>query len=143
MPGVCADGLKAAYRAQALRHHPDRNLSDRDGAKRAFKELNGTFAQLTRGFEQARRQSRKAAEEIYCSVYPYDVFGVRKLQMEGTLKHLVRAATMRFRRFDSDVVRLPCGPDHDQKRCHTRRGLYIMETPCPWLRVVYRMLCAT
>ena len=42
-----ADQLKAAYRQKALECHPDRNLDDREGAERRFKEVSEVRASCT------------------------------------------------------------------------------------------------
>ena len=41
--------IKAAYRKLAMRHHPDRNPGDREGAERRFKEVSEAYARLSGG----------------------------------------------------------------------------------------------
>ena len=100
-PGVSEDKLKAAFREQALRHHPDRNPDDPEAAEKAFKAVNEAYARISSKLEQRRGPSASRGdpwdpwEGEYGLAFPslfYEVFGVRKLYLEGTFEHVLRAA---------------------------------------------------
>ena len=108
MPGTSDNGLKAAYREQALRHHPDRNPGCSQ-AERSFKEVNDAYARLTAGGREGQIRRQAAADDLYAVSYPsmfYDLFGVRKMQMEGTVDHVMRAVSVRIRGPDLGMSRL-------------------------------------
>eukprot|EP00966_Prymnesium_polylepis_P129230 2988925-Prymnesium_polylepis.1 len=85
--GVSAEGLRDAYRACALRDHPDKNPpSDRAAAELRFKEAAAAYEMLAGAVECACLRR---------SMF-YDVFGVRPHQREDTMSHVLRAAGMRM-----------------------------------------------
>ncbi len=45
--GASAADIKRAYKKQAARHHPDKNLSDKKGAEEKFKEVNEAYDVLS------------------------------------------------------------------------------------------------
>ena len=47
--GASKDEIKAAYRRLAMKHHPDRNPDDREGAEKRFKAVSEAFARLSDG----------------------------------------------------------------------------------------------
>jgi molecular chaperone DnaJ len=49
-----ADEIKKAYRQAALRHHPDRNPEDKDGAERKFKEASKAYQVLSDADKRAQ-----------------------------------------------------------------------------------------
>ena len=56
--------VKAAYREQALRHHPDRNPDARETAEQRFKEVSHAFEQLSADARApGRRRGPPTAEE--------------------------------------------------------------------------------
>jgi len=46
-PGASQKEIKAAYRKQALLHHPDKNPSNRDESERKFKEISEAYQYLS------------------------------------------------------------------------------------------------
>ena len=67
--------VKAAYREQALRHHPDRNPEARETAEQRFKEVSHAFEQLSAGAQApGRRRGPPTAEESERLFW--DLFGV-------------------------------------------------------------------
>jgi hypothetical protein len=91
-PGVCDSGLKAAYRAAALRHHPDRvRPADRDAASRQFTAINEAYERLSglRG-----RQPSADYHGVHPSLF-WEVLGVHSNHFEGTVDHVLRAVAFR------------------------------------------------
>ena len=93
-PGVCDSGLKAAYRAAALRHHPDRvQPAERDAAAQQFKAINEAYERLN-GLRQHGRRRPADHHFLHPSLF-WEVLGVHSNHFEGTLDHVMRAVAFR------------------------------------------------
>src|SRR5512136_457674 len=81
--GASLDDVKKAYRKLALKHHPDRNPSDKKRAEEKFKEISEAYAVLTD--PEKRKQ--------------YDEFGTDAFRQKFTQEDI-------FRNFDiNDILR--------------------------------------
>jgi curved DNA-binding protein len=81
--GASNDDIKKAYRKLALKHHPDRNPSDKKRAEEKFKEISEAYAVLT---DQEKRKQ-------------YDEFGTDAFRQKFTQEDI-------FRNFDiNDILR--------------------------------------
>ena len=74
--GASAAELKAAYRRQALQHHPDRNPADLKGrSEQRFKDISAAFRQLSDESPSdsqhgvARPMSKEEAERLFWSLF--------------------------------------------------------------------------
>ena len=57
-PGASEKEIKEAYKKLAMRHHPDRNPGDREGAERRFKEISEAYARLSGGGGSSQQQQQ-------------------------------------------------------------------------------------
>ena len=57
-PGASEKEIKEAYKKLAMRHHPDRNPGDREGAERRFKEVSEAYARLSGGGGSSQQQQQ-------------------------------------------------------------------------------------
>ena len=81
--GASIDDIKKAYRKLALKHHPDRNPSDKKRAEEKFKEISEAYAVLSD--PEKRKQ--------------YDEFGTDAFRQKFTQEDI-------FRNFDiNDILR--------------------------------------
>jgi curved DNA-binding protein len=81
--GASVDDIKKAYRKLALKHHPDRNPSDKKRSEEKFKEISEAYAVLTD--PEKRKQ--------------YDEFGTDAFRQKFTQEDI-------FRNFDiNDILR--------------------------------------
>ena len=59
-PGASEKEIKEAYKKLAMRHHPDRNPGDREGAERRFKEISEAYARLSGGGGSSQQQQQSS-----------------------------------------------------------------------------------